>query len=147
MNYRRLLIALAMILLTAGAACADLDVYLNNLNVSAEADMGGFRTGLGIHFGASGPEIDLVMRNVNRPGDAALCLWLGRHSPQPLEKVLHEYQTNKKQGWGALAKRLGIKPGSDAFKTLKKGDLGWHPESNGGKSKGKGKSKSKRSKK
>jgi ABC-type Zn2+ transport system substrate-binding protein/surface adhesin len=143
MKYCRLLAAFAMILLTAGTACADLDVYLNSLNVSAEANMGGFRTGLGVHFGASGPEIDLVMSNVNRPGDAALCLWLGRHSQQPLERVVHEYQANKKQGWGVLAKRLGIKPGSDAFNTLKKGDLGWHPESNGGKENGKGKGNSK----
>jgi len=139
MNYHRLLVALAIILLTTGVACADLDVYLNNLTVRAEADMGGFRTGLGVHFGASVPEIDLVMKNINSPGDAALCLWLGRHSQQPIEKVLREYQTNKNQGWGALAKRLGIKPGSNAFKTLKSGDLGWHPEGAGGKTTGQGK--------
>ena len=143
MNYHRLLVALVMILLTAGVACADLDDYLNNLTVRAEADMGKFRTGLGVHFGASGPEVDLVMRTVKSHGDAALCLWLGRHSQQPLENVLHEYQNNKKQGWGALAKSLGIKPGSDAFKTLKNGDLGWHPEGTGEKTKGKGKNKHK----
>ncbi|MCK4502931.1 MAG: hypothetical protein KAU22_07830 [Desulfuromonadales bacterium] len=143
MNYHRLLIALAMIILTAGVACADLDIYLNNLTVRAEADMGKFRSTLGVHFGASGPEIDLVMKNVHNPGDAALCLWLGQHSRQPIEKVLHEYQSNKKQGWGAMANRLGIKPGSDAFKTLKKGDLGWHPEATGGKTKGKQKNKNK----
>jgi hypothetical protein len=147
MNCHRLLVVFAMILFATGVAHADLDVYLNNLNVRAEADIGGFRTGLGVHFGASGPEIDLVMRSVKSPGDAALCLWLGRHSQQPIEKVLREYQANKKEGWGVLAKRLGIKPGSDAFKTLKNGDLGWHPGDTGGKTKGKGKNKSKGSKK
>jgi len=143
MNYYRLLVVLATILLTAGVACADLDVYLNNLTVRAETDIGGFRTELGVHFGASGPEIDLVIKNVKHPGDAALCLWLGQHSRQPLEKVLHEYQTNKNQGWGVLAKRLGIKPGSDAFKALKNGDLGWHPEGTDKKTKGKVKHKNK----
>ena len=143
MNYQKLLVAFVIILLTAGVACADLDVYLNDLTVRAEADLGKFRTGLGVHFGASVPEIDLVMKAVKNPGDAALCLWLGDQSQQPIEQVLHEYQNNKNQGWGALAKKMGIKPGSDAFKTLKSGNLGWSPEGSDGKSKGKKKKKSK----
>lgn len=147
MIYRRLLIALAMVVFTAGIACADLDVYLNNLSVHAEGDIGGFRTGLGVHFGASGPEIDLVMRTIKCPGDAALCLWLSRQSQQPLERVMREYKANRNQGWGVLAKRLGIKPGSRAFKTLKNGDLGWHPENTAENRKGKGKSKGKKPKK
>jgi len=31
------------------------------------------------------------------------------------------YQGRKGNGWGVLAKQLGIKPGSDAFKALKAG--------------------------
>jgi len=143
MLMRSFFIALALVLLVTGTACADLDVYLNSLTARAEADIGEFRTGLGVHFGASGPEIDLVMSNVRRFGDAALCLWLSNHSKQPLERVMHEYQATRKQGWGVLAKRLGIKPGSEAFKTLKDGDLGWHPEATAGKDKGKGKGNSK----
>ncbi|PLX72215.1 MAG: hypothetical protein C0614_13995 [Desulfuromonas sp.] len=147
MPLRRILLALALVLFMTGTACAELDVYLNRLTASAEADIGGFRTGLGVHFGASGPEIDLVMSNVKRAGDAALCLWLSNHSKQPLERVMHEYQNTRKQGWGVLAKNLGIKPGSEAFKTLKNGDLGWHPEGTSGKGKGKGSSKNKGHKK
>lgn len=139
---RRLLTPLALILLTAGAAHADLDFYLRNLSVSAEADLGGFRTQVGAHFGASGPQLDLAFRTVEQPADVAVCLWLAQQSRQPVEVVLREYSTRKGQGWGALAQSLGIKPGSAAFKALKQGDLGWQPAgSAGGSSKSKGNGK------
>jgi len=139
---RHLLLPLALVLLTAGAACADLDVYLKSLNVSAQADLGGFRADLGAHFGASGPQLDLALSSVREPADAAVCLWLAQQSHQPVDVVVREYRTQKGLGWGALAQSLGIKPGSPAFKALKNGDLGWHPAGNGGgngKSKGNGK--------
>ncbi|WP_432821978.1 hypothetical protein [Trichloromonas sp.] len=130
MKLRNLLVALTMVLLTAGAACADLDSYLNRLTAST-ADPGQFRADLGAHFGASGPEIDLVLRTVTRHGEAVLCFWLQQQSRQPLDVVLREYQAQRQQGWGALAKSLGIKPGSDAFHALKRGELGWLSEPGG----------------
>lgn len=129
---RRLLITLAFILFTAGAAHADLDAYLRSLSVSAEADLGGFRAQVGAHFGASGPQLDLVFRSVDQPADAALCLWLAQQSSRPVEVVLREYGAHKGQGWGALAQSLGIKPGSPAFKALKQGNLGWQPAGTAG---------------
>ena len=141
---RRLLTTFALVLLTAGAAHADLDVYLRNLSVSAEADLGGFRTQVGAHFGASGPQLDLAFRSVDRPADVAVCLWLAQQSRQPVEVVLREYRSHKGQGWGTLAQSLGIKPGSAAFKALKQGDLGWQPAGAAGgsdKNKGNGKKK------
>jgi len=145
MHCRRLFLTLALLLLAAGAAHADLDLYLHNLSVSAQTDIGGFRTQVGAHFGASGPQIDLVFRSVSEPADAALCLWLAKESRQPVEVVLREYRSHKGQGWGALAQSLGIKPGSAAFKRLKAGDLGWQPAASaGGKGKGKGNGKEKK---
>jgi len=144
---RHLLLPLTLVLLTAGAACADLDVYLNSLNVSAQADLGGFRADLGAHFGTSGPQVDLVLRTVRDPADAAVCLWLSNRSHQPVEVVLREYSSHKGQGWGALAQSLGIKPGSADFKALKNGDIGWHPTAaTGGKGKGKEKGNGKEKK-
>jgi hypothetical protein len=137
---RRLLTTFALVLLTAGVANADLDVYLRSLSVSAEADLGGFRTQVGAHFGASGPQLDLAFRSVDRPADVAVCLWLAQQSRQPVEVVLREYRSHKGQGWGALAQSLGIKPGSAAFKALKQGELGWKPA---GAADGNGKNKSK----
>ena len=146
MLYRRMLITLALVLFTAGAAHADLDTYLRSLNVSAEADFGGFRAQVGAQFGASGSQLDLAFRTAEHPADAAVCLWLAQQSRQPVEVVVREYSTRKGQGWGALAQSLGIKPGSAAFKALKQGDLGWQPAvaaGGSGKAKGTGKGKGK----
>jgi hypothetical protein len=139
---RRLLLTFALILFTAGAARAGLDTYLRSLNVSAEADLGGFRAQVGAHFGTSGSQLDLAFRTADHPADAAVCLWLAQQSRQPVDVVVREYRTHKGQGWGALAQSLGIKPGSAAFKALKQGNLGWQPAvAAGGNGKTKGKSK------
>lgn len=138
MHCRRLLTALTLVLLTAGVARADLNAYLDRVDVSASADLGAFRTQLGTHFEASDAQLDLVFRSVERPADAAVCLWLGRHSGRPIATVLREYRTHRGQGWGRLAQSLGIKPGSADFKALKRGELGWLPTRSAG---GKGKAK------
>lgn len=148
MNLLRLLLTLVLMLGFAGQVRADIDGYLQRLNLHASADMGDFRVGLGAHFGASGSEIDLVLRSVRNPGDAALCFWLRQQTRQPLTVVLEHYR--QQQGWGNLAKSLGIKPGSKEFHALKAGELGWYPAGGGedqgrksGKNQDKGKGKNK----
>jgi hypothetical protein len=139
MTFRQLLFALVFVLLSAGLAHADVNAYIRSLNVVAEGDIGGFRTRLGAHFGTSGTTLDLVLSSGASPGEAAVLLWLGQRSNTPMETVLQTYQSQKGQGWGAIAKSLGIKPGSADFHALKEGRLGWYPDSEGGSSKGKGK--------
>jgi hypothetical protein len=53
-----------------------------------------------------------------------------------MDVVLQQYRVNKKQGWGAMAQSLGIKPGSPEFKALKAGELGWDPPGAHGKTTG-----------
>jgi len=122
-----LLHTLAIILLGAGLAHASMDSYLETLRISATADFGDYRAGLGAHYGASGAVLDQVFLAVNDPGEAAVCFWLARTSGQPMNTVLDRYRTHHKKGWGALAQSLGIKPGSAEFKALKAGQLGWYP--------------------
>jgi len=59
-------------------------------------------------------------------------------SGKPIDYVTEQYKENKGRGWGALAKSLGIKPGSPEFHALKSGDDLYDPK---GKSKSKGKGK------
>ena len=125
----RLALALVITLCSVGMARADLDLYLNSLDFNAHGNFGGFRAELGAHFGASAPQLDLLFRTVDRPGDAAICLWLSRQSRQSLDVVLNQYSSRKGLGWGHLAQSLGIKPGSPVFKALKAGEIGWHPTS------------------
>ena len=65
-------------------------------------------------------------------------------SGQPTEDVVRKYKSGKGQGWGALAKSLGIKPGSKEFKALKSGDDLYDKSDKGG---GNGKDKEGKSKK
>ncbi len=44
---------------------------------------------------------------------------LSKLSGKPISVVIDLYKSNKSKGWGALAKELGIKPGSKEFKLLK----------------------------
>jgi hypothetical protein len=136
MLLRKILGTFAIVLLTATMANADLDGYMDSLRISADADFGDFRAGLGAHFGASGAELDHVFLAVGHPSEAALCFWLARTSGRPMDVVLQQYRVHKKQGWGALAQSLGIKPGSAEFKALKAGQIGWEPPGGHGKSGG-----------
>jgi hypothetical protein len=71
---------------------------------------------------------------------------LGQMSGKQPERVVDVYNSGKSKGWGALAKELGIKPGSAEFHALKRGDLvfdgkpvGTQSSQGSGKGKGKGK--------
>jgi hypothetical protein len=141
MYLRKLLTACGLVLLSSGFAHADLNAYIRSVNVSAEGNIGGYRTQLGVHYGASGPTLDLAFRSVSSPAEVAILLWLGQRTGKPMETVVQVYTSQKGQGWGAIAKSLGIKPGSADFHALKEGNLGWRPEQNGDKGGGKGKGK------
>jgi len=121
-------------------ASSDLDSFVSSLNVQAEADLGAFKLRLSAQFGVPAPKVDAIMASVKTPGDAYMCLRVGQVVSQPVEVVIKEYKAHKGQGWGVIAKNLGIKPGSKEFHALKKGELNGGEVSAGkGKAKGKGK--------
>jgi hypothetical protein len=66
-------------------------------------------------------QIEDLVYNMRMPfGDVYLSVWLASSMKKPLSVVVNEYGVNKDKGWGVVAKNLGIKPGSDAFHSLKK---------------------------
>lgn len=108
----------------ASALAGDFD-WLNNLNVRAEADSSGFRYQLSSRFRVGDAEVKTVIGNVDRKADAYMVLRLSELSGKPVKKVLKVYRKKHKKGWGVIAKKLGIKPGSTEFHALKSGhDLG-----------------------
>lgn len=125
----------------AGFCRGDLDVFLSDLNVQARADLPGFKARLSVTFGVPVPQVEAIIVRVQAPADAYMVMKVGQVAKQPQEVVLQEYQANKGKGWGAIAKNLGIKPGSREFHELKKGFDG--DDSGKGKGKGKGKRKGK----
>lgn len=142
MKVFRIAFAAATILLVSSIAVAGDFDWMPDLNVRAEADPSGFRARLSTRFQIGDVHINAVLSNVDKPADAYMVLRLGEMSNKPPEYVIKEYKARKGKGWGALAKSLGIKPGSKEFHALKRGqDLYDGSGRNEGKGKGKGKHK------
>ena len=103
----------------------------------------GFRARLETRFQVGAMQVNTVLSNVEKPADAYMVFRLGEMSGRSPQYVLEKYRSERRKGWGALARSLGIKPGSKEFHALKRGqDL--YGEGNGrgkGKEKGKGKGK------
>ncbi|MDO9289117.1 MAG: hypothetical protein Q7T83_10025 [Thermodesulfovibrionales bacterium] len=134
---------LCLLVLPVYVEGSDLDSFIKKLNAQAEADLPGFKANLSAQFGVPVPQVDVLIKSVDRPGDAYMCLRVGQIARQPTEVVVKEYRAHKGKGWGVIAKNLGIKPGSKEFHELKRGDLGPGSKSDDGKGKGKGKGKDK----
>lgn len=145
---KRIVLAAMFLLILYGQAVAGggLDVFLDNLNVQARADANGFSARLSTQFGVPVPQVQAIISTVSAPADAFMVLQLGQMTHRPPETVVQVYQANRGKGWGVIAKRLGIKPGSREFHALKRGDfvLSGEPRGEGpGKGKGKGKGRNK----
>jgi len=131
--------AAILFLVSSIAVAGDFD-WIPDFNIKAEADPSGFKAKLSARFQIGDAQINAVLSNFDKPADAYMVMRLSEMSNRPPEYVIKEYKAGKGKGWGALAKSLGIKPGSKEFHALKRGqDLYDGP----GKGKGKGKGKHK----
>lgn len=141
---------LALSLLSPLAAFAGgLESFLANVNIEARADLPGFSAKLSSQFGVPVPKVQTIIHSVQQPADAFMILELSQMAGTRPDRVLSVYEP-KKKGWGAMAKELGIKPGSPEFHALKRGDLHFTgrptgndggPGASQGQGKGKGKGK------
>lgn len=64
--------------------------------------------------------VDLFGRNWSA-GDIFMACAIAHVLRVPCINVVHEYEAYPGQGWGNIAKRMGIKPGSREFHALKNG--------------------------
>lgn len=143
-TFRILLVCSLLVLCIASAACARDFEWLKDLNIKAQADPSGFKASLAARFKIGDAQITAVLSNVENPADAYMVFRLGEMSGRPADFVAERYRTGKGQGWGNLAKSLGIKPGSPEFHALKRGhDLDGEGDGHG---KGKGKKEKKHKK-
>ena len=65
--------------------------------------------------------VDLLIHRHWAPGDVYFACALARLAGQPCRAVVDLWERDHAQGWGAVARRLGIKPGSAEFHRLKQG--------------------------
>lgn len=64
---------------------------------------------------------DLLIKRQWAPGDVYYACAIARIIGRPCRDVADEWERDRGLGWGAVAKRLGIKPGSAEFHRLKRG--------------------------
>ncbi len=137
------LVLMVLLLVSSRAVAGDFD-WVKDFNIQAEADPSGIRARLATRFKIGDAEIEAVLSNVEKPADAYMVFRLGEMSKQSTSYVVEKYKAGKGKGWGALAKSLGIKPGSREFHALKRGNDIYDAKPKGkDKAKGKNKTKSK----
>ncbi|MFH1758308.1 MAG: hypothetical protein ABH969_09705 [Pseudomonadota bacterium] len=124
-----------------------LDLSLKNLNIQAQGDMKNFISRLSVSYGVPQPKIeDLFVKVKMPPADIYMTVRVAKIVNKPIDVVVDEYKAHKGKGWGVIAKKLGIKPGSKEFHELKNNDSGLMDKGKGkgpkkGKKKGKGRDK------
>jgi hypothetical protein len=99
---------------------AYVDTQLGDINVFARGNTDGFIDDVVVSFGA--PRYLVRDYYVDRrwaPGDIYYACALAHQLGRPCGEILDIYERDHGQGWGVIAQRLGIKPGSPAFHALK----------------------------
>jgi hypothetical protein len=122
----------------AAVSYADLSGFLSKLNAQAQSDIKTFNSKLAAQFGLPLLQVQAIVKTVEAPADAFMCLQLSRMAQQQPETVVQTYKRSKGKGWGAIAKELGIKPGSPEFHALKRGDFAFTGNPGGGDASGPG---------
>lgn len=122
---------------------AELDASLNEINIKAKNDIVTFKKELAAEYNIVESKINNMLDQNMSPADVFMTVQVANIVKKDPDVVVTSYNKNKNKGWGAIAKDLGIKPGSAEFHALKgkaknKKDKGGKGN---GKAKGKGKNK------
>lgn len=113
------------------------DQILKEIDAKAQKDRETFSKEVSTKFGIVKTKIDQMIQ-IMSPGDVYMAAQTAEITKTPIDDVTKVYTANKEKGWGAIAKELGIKPGSPEFHALKN-KVKEHGNSGKGKSGGKGK--------
>ena len=97
-----------------------IDTQLRDVNQYGYDDRDYFIDDLVTNFGAPRYLVnDLLVTRRWAPGDVYYACALAYQAHRPCGDVVHMYEQDHGQGWGVIAQRMGIKPGSAAFFALK----------------------------
>ena len=132
MKTRSAVFATALGLAFAGAASAQVisysprtgdiwvDSQLNSYNDYGRGNRDYFVDDVVNNFGAPRYLVnDLLTTRKFSPGDVYYACAIAYQTHRPCGDVARDYETNRGQGWGVVAMRMGIKPGSAEFHALK----------------------------
>lgn len=102
-----------------------LDSILRGMNTDAKADPEGLVSQISTLFKIPAQDIRQVRDEHGLdPAGTYMAAALAHATQRPVFDVARDYKQNEGQGWGAMAQRMGIKPGSPAFHELKRGGQG-----------------------
>ena len=105
---------------SAGTGDRKFDAQLTKLRNEAKADPEGFLRRLSERHNIPEQEIrEAKDKNGLDEADTYMATALARRTNRRVGDVAAEYKQNKGQGWGVMAQRMGIKPGSPEFKQMK----------------------------
>lgn len=97
-----------------------IDTELGYVNDYGRRDRGYFVDDLVGSFGAPRHLVnELLDQRRWSPGDVYMACALAYQARVPCSDVARNYEQGKGQGWGVVAQRMGIKPGSAEFHALK----------------------------
>jgi hypothetical protein len=130
---------------TATVGDLEIDNMLTSIHNQALKDITAFHNNVVSTFNIVGSKVDAALK-ILAPGDVYMAAQLSVSANKPFDEVVKTYSANKSKGWGAMAKEMGIKPGSPEFHAMKKsmkskGNSGNKGNSKGNAGKGKGKKK------
>lgn len=109
-----------------GTGDAVLDALLRSLNIYYAGDVEAYVDDIVYSTGAPRSYVQtMVVERHYPPADVYLMAQTAAITGQPIVTVQREFDANRGQGWGVVAKRMGIKPGSPEFHRLKSGADSW----------------------
>lgn len=122
----------------------ELDAFLTKLNTDAKTDLSKIKNNVVSAYNTTTSKIDGLLNKGMTIADIFMSFEIAALTKKNVDDVVKSYETNKQKGWGAIAKEMGIKPGSEEFHALKGNTKKASENSkakseNGNKGKGKGK--------
>jgi hypothetical protein len=103
-----------------GTGDREFDAQLKRINEEAKGDPEGFIRRLSEKHGIAEQEIrEAKVKHGLDAADIFMSVVLARRANRRIGDIAAEYKQNQGQGWGVMAQRMGIKPGSAAFKQMK----------------------------
>lgn len=104
---------------TATVGDVEIDNLLTDIHNQALRDITAFHNNVVNTFNIVGSKVDAALK-ILAPGDIYMAAQLSVSIGKPFDEVVKTYSANKSKGWGAIAKEMGIKPGSAEFHAMKK---------------------------
>lgn len=98
----------------------ELNESVNTVVTKAKIRFSEFKTFICQNYNVGRDKYDVWQNSLGMNlGDIYLMVEIAKVSRRSQDDVIASFKKNKAQGWGAIAKEFGVRPGTDAFEVLK----------------------------